>query len=188
MRSKFLAMLVCVVGLSVLAPLPPAYGADDLGYFQGKKISRQANKALEAGQIEEAVKLYEQILAGTEKGDALRARALYVVAFACLSPEKAQRNLKRARQLLEELKTSYPEYQRQLEVTVACSWAASLSQARSSAGRLRRQTEGQSAKVGSLEAELEKLKAELAATREELKKKEEALQKVREELVGGGGG
>ncbi|MCP4658130.1 MAG: hypothetical protein GY856_22190 [bacterium] len=194
MRSRFLAMLVCVVLLPILAPPPPAYGADDLGWLQGRKISRQAKKALEAGQLEEAVKLYEQVLAGTEKGDALRARALYVVAFMCLSPEKAHRDLKRAGQLLEELKSSYPDYEGQLEVTIASSWTKSLSTAQSSAGRLRRQTKDQDAKVGSLETEIEKLKGELAATRqelaatrEELKKKEEALQKVREELVGGGG-
>ncbi len=193
MRSKFLAMLVCVVLVPILVPLPPAYAAS---WFKGKgKISRQANKALEAGQFEEAVKLYEQVLADTEKGDALRARALYVVAFMCLSPEKAHRDLKRAGELFAELKSSHPDYERQFEVTVASSWAKSLSAAHSSAGRLRRQSKGQDAKVGTLEAENEKLKGELeairkklAATQEELKKKEEALQKVREELVGGAGG
>lgn len=191
MRSKYLTMLICVVLLPILAPLPSAYGEEDLGWLQGKKISRQANKALEAGQLEEAVKLYEQILAGTEKGDEIRARALYVVAFMCLSPEKAHRDLQRAGKLFDELKSSYPDYERQLEVTVASSWTQSLSAAQSSAGRLRRQD----AKVGSLETEIEKVKNELEATRrelattqEELKKKEEALQKVREELVGGGGG
>ncbi len=179
-------------------------GAQQLNARDLKRAVKQAEKARAAGQVAEAVGLYEQILASTEPGDGRRAEALYVTAMAHLAPDPAPRDAAAATTRLEDLAREFPHYRR-LEVAAARASLEELAAARAEAGRgaqqlaeqqaafaaERQEIAGASAAVGdqvkTLEAQLRKARSELAATEAELAKKEEALQKLKDSLVGKSG-
>lgn len=214
MKSRFLA--VSVASLLLLLGWPAVAGGEELSGRELKKLQKQADKAFDAGQIPQAVELYEQILAATSPGDGRRADALYAVAMAHLSPDPSFRDPEAARPPLDELASSFPRHPRRLEIAAARTLldelqaakaeverTAELAESRAEslaaleAERQRIATEHQEivgeseaagGRVRSLEAQLRKAQGELAEVRAELEKKEEALQKLKSALVGRAGG
>ena len=216
MKSRLLvvgvaSLLLCLGGTG-------AAGGQELSAKELKKLQKQADKALDAGRIPQAVELYEQILAATSPGDSRRADALYTVAMAHLSPDPAPRDPAAARPHLAELAASFPRHPRRLEIAAARAWfdereaaqaeieraaaaaveaaraetQAALEAERERIERERQEIAGESEAAGnrvrSLETELRQARNELAEVRAELAKKEEALQKLKNALVGRAGG
>ena len=205
----------CLLALaaSTLLFQPPAADAEELNARELKKLVRQAEKAWDAGQTAQAVDSYEQVLGAVPQGDSRRGDALYVVAMSYLSPAGRSRDVEKARSLLQELVTDFPQHARGMEVAAAHTLlseldaarteidrrAAELEEARAAfdAERQKAEAERQVAageseaaggKVKALQAQLRRVRAQLAETQTELEKKDEALQKLKDAMVGRAGG
>ncbi|MCP3957682.1 MAG: hypothetical protein GY719_07485 [bacterium] len=201
----------CLLALaaSTLLFQPSAASAEELSARELKKLVKQADKAWAAGQTEQAVASYERILGAVPAGDSRRGEALYVVAMAYLSPEGGDRDVTKARGLLQELATEFPRHPRGMEVAAARALLDELDSARAEIGRRaaeldetraafdaekqkaeaqREEAAGESeaagGKVKALQAQLRRVRSQLAETQTELDKKEEALQKLKDAMVG----
>ncbi len=215
MISRFPAIFTSVALALLFAPLPPAVsGAQELSNKELKKAVKQVDVAFGAGRYDQAIELYDRILASTSGTDPRRGDALYASAMIKLSADSgadsgAQENVAAARRYLDEL-AAFPRHARRLEIAAVRALFTGLDSARaeveSGAAELaaktaayqaereqataeREEAEGESEAAGgrvkSLEARLRKVSAELSECRAELEKKEQALQKLRDALVGG---
>ena len=204
----------CLPALAALALLSPALStsAEELTARELKKLQKQAQKAYEGGQTAQATEIYERILDSMSADDSRRGDALYAIAFAYLSPLGPDRDVAKARGLLEQL-DEFPRHPRNLEISAArtllaeldagraelerrdaelkeqaAAFEAAREQAQEQAQAQREEAAGESEAAGgrvkSLQAQLRKMRAELAETRTELEKKEDALRKLKDALVG----
>jgi tetratricopeptide (TPR) repeat protein len=205
MKSRLLARFASVALLLCLSH-PASTSAQELSGRQLKKVAKQAEKAFDAGGYDQAIELYDQVLASTSGTDAARADALYGSAMIRLLPDAGHQDVERARQLLDEL-AAFPRHPRHVEIAAARALLDRLGSARADvehsiaeletkiaafeAERVQAQAEeasGQDAaddRVRSLESRLRKARGEVSECQADLEKKEQALQKLRDALVGG---
>ena len=198
-RSAVMTLVLCW-GASI--GIPAIAGAEDLSARELKKLSKQADRALKSGQIDQATELFREVLDGTTPGDTRRADALYQVALSHLAAQP--RDGAAAQPLLDELAEISPRHPRNLEVDLLRAFLDEIAEARTEietgakqlaeqsatfeAERQRAEEEqqkisGESAakasdQIRSLEAQLRRARSDLATTREELEKKEEALERL----------
>ncbi len=195
--------LMLIVGY----PHLPA-GAQELSAKELKKAVRSAGKAFDAGRYEEAIGLYDRILASTSGSDARRGDALYAAAMIRFSADGHQ-DAEAAMQHLDAL-DAFPRHPRRLEIAALRELADGLSSARAEVERrtaeleektaaieaereqvaaAREEAAGESEAAGgrlrSIESQLRKRRAELSECQEALEEKEQAVKKLRDALVGG---
>ncbi len=210
MKSRLHATLVSIAFVLGFSQLQLPAGAQELSGRALKKAAKEAGKAFDAGRYDQALELYEQVLASTSGTDEQRGDALYGSAMIRLSPSAGHHDVDRAAEHLEEL-AAFPRHSRALEIAAARALLAQVGSARAEVEREqaelqakmlaieaeRKQAEAeleeaaadQSAeaddRVKALESRLRKARAETTECRADLEQKEEALQKLRDALVGG---
>ncbi len=215
MISRFPAKFAGVALVLFLAPpSPAASGTQELSAKELKKAVKQADAASSAGRYDQAIELYDRIIASTSGTDQRRGVALYASAMIRLSGAEngTREDVAAARRHLEEL-AAFPRHARRLEITAVAALFTGLDSARaeveSHAAELAAKTaayqaereqaavereeaagesEAAGGRVKSLESRLRKVRSELSECRADLEKKEQALQKLRDALVGGSGG
>ncbi|MEM8931450.1 MAG: hypothetical protein AAGE94_09760 [Acidobacteriota bacterium] len=194
---RVLVAVLLVLGLGSAAPSP----ADELGFFEVRKVRNAANKALTSGDLSEAVTQFTRLAEGTT-GDR-RAEALYFAAVAELGQDGGKPDT--ARGWLDTLLSEAPRHelapqaralvrlleqvagvQQQVDAAMASADAAMASAARQAEQHDDREEQA-AGEVESLSSQVERLAAELRATRAELAKKEEALEKLKQVVSGGDG-
>jgi len=113
-RNRWIALSAKTLALFLLLTclIPDAAGAASSAL---KKSAKKAEKAWQGGQLDEAAKLYESVLAAAAPGDAERAQALFALALYYLQPYATTRDEARARTLLEELAAAFPISEHRLE-------------------------------------------------------------------------
>jgi hypothetical protein len=210
MKSRLHARMASVALLLWFGHLQVPASAQELSGRELKKAVKQAGKAYEAGRWDEAIGLYDQILASTSGTGEARGEALYASAMIRLSPTAGHQDVDRAGEHLGEL-AAFPHPPHGLEIAAARALLARVGSARAEAEREVAELEarlagleaehqqaeaqrqeaaaGESAetddRVRSLESRLRKAKAETSECRTDLAQKEQALQKLRDALVGG---
>ncbi len=178
--------------------------AQELSAKELKKAVRSADKAFDAGRYDQAIGLFDQILASTSGTDPRRGDALYAAGMIRLSAAGHQ-DAEAARRHLDELE-AFSRHPRRLEIAALRDLFSGLDSARAEVERLeekaaaiqaeREQAEAEAeeaageseaagGRVRSLESQLRKRRAELSECQAELEKKEQAVQKLRDALVGG---
>jgi hypothetical protein len=153
-------LLLAVVAFLAAAAEPRVCAVDGAdaepplsGHWQIRGALRDADDALEEGRLDAAGQLYRQVVASTSAGDDRRAQALYGVVLV----EMIERSTSaEAGAALEELASSFPDFERGPEVAAARACLAELDRA---GGR----TEDLTERIAELEAELAERTARLAA-------------------------
>jgi len=203
-RNRWIALSAKTLALFLLLTclIPDAAGAASSAL---KKSAKKAEKAWQGGQLDEAAKLYESVLAAAAPGDAERAQALFALALYYLQPYATTRDEARARTLLEELAAAFPISEHRLEaraLTALLSDTSALDRcttelaaAREGAAAAGEQTkaaaaqaESTRAKLAAAEKDLGRVRAELVKSQEELAKKGQALEELKRRMVRRGGG
>ncbi len=209
MKNSLPAVCASVALMLFLGHSLSPVSAQELNAKELKKAVKEAPKAVSAGRYDEAIALYDQILASTSGTDPRRGEALYASVLIRLADGTGHRDLAGARSHLDELNAFAPGPGR-LEVPVLRQLFGELDSARAEVERGAAELEARIAayqaereaveaeaeeavgeseaagdRVRSLESQLRKVRAELAECQEELETKEEALQKLRDALVGG---
>ncbi len=210
MISRLPARFASVVLMLFLGHSQIPASAQELSARELKKVVKQAEKSFGAGRFDEAIKLYDQILASTSGTDAGRGDALYASAVIRLSDDGHQ-DVEAARRQLDELQ-AFPRHPRRLEIAAlrhlfsgldsaqadverrtvelaakSASYQAEREQAAAAREEAAGESEAAGGRVRSLEAQLRKVRAELSECQAELEKNEQAVQKLRDALVGGSG-
>lgn len=187
------APLVAVLLFPLLALGPaagPVLAADDsLGFFEARRLEKQAEAAAAAGRSEEAAELYLRLAEGSDPGNR-QARALYGHAVGELSGPAGSRDEAAARRSLDRLLSSYSGHESLPSARALLSLLDAGGPAPVSAPPPPAEPAKTAASDGTardLESRVRQLEAQLAATREELAQKEEALRKLKDLVVEGGG-
>ncbi len=197
---------VLMVGcLTVCLGAGGAWASDDaekLGFFESRRVAKEADQALESGRPDEALELYGRLIAGLDKSDKRQSEARYRSAMAALVKEPA--DLELAREHLAALPASFKgqsgtevEALRGLLERVE-SVAVAEQRAKQALAEQEKEAEAEIAaeatETKEAEEDLEKLKKqnarlrkELEQVRAELARKEQALAKLKAVVVGGGG-
>jgi hypothetical protein len=162
-------LLLAVVAVLAVAAEPRVRAADGAdaepplsGHWQIRGALHDAEDALEEGRLDAAGRLYRQVVASTSAGDDRRAQALYGVALVQMiemsetSTPAEERDAPLAMEALEELASSFPDFEHGPEVAAARACLAELDRAGS-------RTEEQAERIAELEAELAERTARLAA-------------------------
>ena len=208
MKKHWASIPTIVSMLLVICPLSSAQ-AQALSTKELRRAQKTAQKAAAAGQVEQAVELFEKVLASVPAGDPRRAAALYTVALAHLAPGAEPEAFATARAHLDEL-AKLPGPNWRLETAALRNLLAQLDRATAETARraaefeqklaaseaqreetrasIADESEAVDEQVKDLEAQLRRARADLRDTRAELENKEEALQKLKDALVGGAGG
>jgi hypothetical protein len=126
----------------------------------------QARAALQAGQVQQSIQTYEELVAA---GGAQREEALYGLALARLQAGSGARSPAKARDALATLVKEYPQSPHRVEADILIGLI-------DSAGR-------EGGQAAALKKSLAEKDRELASVREELEKKEEALDNLRKALL-----
>lgn len=174
-----------------------------------RKALKEARAALGNDDPKDALQFYEMALAGDPLPDPTRAEALYGAGMIRLGNDPDLRDEGRARELLREFLSVYPNHERRHEARLALSLLGEIEAARAA-------TEIQRAEISrrefacaeekrkltasitaaeegaaslrpeneSLKAEIKTLHVEAQALRAEIQKRDETLQKVKEAVVG----
>lgn len=207
-----MSLRTCALGAIMVILIPWSSMAADLTPRQLKKNLKQAGRSWEAGQVERAIELYENVLNATSPGASERPDALYAISVMTLTPDSKQHDPARAKTLLTELASSFPEHDRRHETRALLSSLenrdAEVEKATAEAEQraliLRAEQKAQmeerqeiEAQIVTLEAELKQANEQLAAARknrqgakcraieQELEKAKKAIQKLAEECSGG---
>ncbi len=204
MTSRLPARFASIALLLLVGHLHTPAAAQELSAKELKKAVRSADKAFDAGRYDQAIGLFDQILASTSGTDPRRGDALYAAGMIRLSAAGHQ-DAEAARRHLDELE-AFPRHPRRLEIATLRDLFSGLDSARAEVERLeekaaaiqaeREQAEAEAeeaageseaagGRVRSLESQLRKRRAELSECQAELEKKEQAVQKLRDALVGG---
>lgn len=171
-------LLLAVVAALVIVAAPHARAADGAGAepplagrWQIRGALHDADEALAQGRLDEAGRLYRQVIASTSADDGHRAQALYGVALVEMTEMTAMtegtemveasapsepRGMAQARAALEELASSFPSFERGPEIAAARSCLDALDRDGS-------RTEDQEKKIAELEAQLAERTGRLAA-------------------------
>ena len=178
-------------------------GAEKLGYFESRRVVKQADQALASGRHDEALELYGRLITGLDSSDERQSEARYRSAMAALLKDPADLDL--AREHLSALPRSFKgESGAEVEALRGLlkrieSVAVAEQEAKQALADQEKEAEAEIAAEATetkvVEEDLEKLKKqnarlrnELEQTRAELARKEEALAKLKAVVVGGGGG
>lgn len=194
--------LFCTFSLLVF---PTAGSGEAMSERQLKKAVRGAEKAVEAGALEDSRELFHQILGATSPGDGRREMALYGAVMLEMASAGNGEKEALVRSLLTEATEYFPAHSRNVELEAARRWLVELdlvtgelerkNQELEVAARAfeedRKELEGAAGdQREDLESKIRRLRNQLAATRSELEKKqaeldrkEEALQKLKNTIL-----
>ena len=176
-------------------------GTKGLGFFESRRVVKQANQALEAGRHDQALELYSQLIEGLDKSDDRRAEAYYRSALAAVAKSPADLDLAR-NHLAEVPKTFRGQSGSEVKALRALlAQVESVTAAKQEVQHALKQekvtqaeTADELAEATVAESDLQKLQKqnarlrhELEQTRAELARREEALAKLKAVVVGGGG-
>lgn len=182
-RALGLALVACLA-----APAAPLL-ADDLGFFESRRILSDADDALIAGRLDEAAELYTRVVEGTESGKGRHARALLGAAVAELSQNYARFDAARGHlEAFLEDPAADPD-----EKAVARSLRRMLERAQATAGSPETpppappEPPAAAAEEAGEGARIARLERQLAAARQEIAEKEKVIEELRKIVVEGGG-
>lgn len=185
------AMSACLwIALMTVLFVPVTAFADgeSLGFFESRRVAKEADQAMAAGRYSDALKLYERLADGTEVTNKRHAHGLRQAAAAALLAEPSDGE--RAAGHLDRLPKAYargPEIAL-LRRLAAAGEAPVAAAAESEPCPVPDEPAAGEAPAGELEgqlkARLKRLEKELAATTAELKRKDEALEKLKAMVVG----
>ena len=185
-RSRLLGSILAVATTLLLA-LPSFAG--DLGYFEARRIHRQADEALARGDHDKAAELYHQLADGLDRNQKRRGKALYGAALARLNAGEHET----AGELLTEMLQVFPNHENKVGAQAMQALLASQTATPAPPPEPVAEPEpaepaaGDDQRVGRLESKVARLEGQLREAREELQKKEEAIEKLKELVVGEGG-
>lgn len=178
------------LSLALAAACPISVSAESLGFFEARRVLKEADRAMVAGRHEDAVELYGRII--QDEGAKKREHALYQSAVASLAKEPA--DFEAAQSFLNELSSSFERSLEGASVPVLKHWIANAGKSASPPvvpePEPCPEVDAQQDAVKDLRVvrrQNAKLRGELSTVKEQLAQKEEALEKLKAVVVGGGG-
>lgn len=178
---------IVVLIMAVMLAMPAFAG--DLGFFESRRIHRQADEALARGDHEKAAELFHQLADGLDRTHKRRGEALFGAALARL--HTGEHDI--ATELLTEMLQVFPNHESKAgaQAMRALLEDRAGQPAAPEAEPARAEPAKDSGRAGvqrleRLESRIASLEGQLREAREELQKKEEAIEKLKELVVGEG--
>lgn len=194
--APFFAAIAVAFAVLMAAPL----AAEELSNSRAKKVLKEADAAVVAGDIVKARELYQLVAAGTLKTPARRADALYGLVLVEAGRPAAARDAALLDSSGAAFLKEFAKDPRRVVVAALAGLHKELSglgakiaeletRATAAEAELEKREQaatGSSKKVEELEARGRRLAAEIENLKAEIAKKDEALKKLKKVVVGGG--
>ena len=166
-----------------------AQDSERLGFFESRRVAKDADRAMAAGRYDQALELFALLVDGLPKTDKRHGEALYGAALASLAQDPQDRSA--AVDYLDALpRGAGPRAEIQALRNLINVGVEEPAEKKSNEVAESKPCPTPEPTVGTDDGEMKKenqrLKAELAEAKAELKRKDEALEKLKAVVVGGG--
>lgn len=170
-------LIVLVAFLVLVVHLTPAR-AGILGFGDLSK----ANKAFEAGQLAEALPIYQQILAETKTWDEKRGEAVWHIALIRLGGTAQLKDTKAGCSLLGELRQAYSQQPHEVAIRGMLDLCHQADSAHGQIAGLQQKAESAQARTRDAQRDTEKARGERDAARRRVSELEAQLKQAKAEL------